>query len=357
MSPAPVQCRSFGHADDLSVVTSASEALPRREHLLAGSRGIQEGLLLHGESLFPGIRWFLVEDRRGPAALVPLQVVPERVIGATLMSARALSRFELLYADAQIRRDVDPHEMTRALLRSVDGGRTDVLRLRDLPATSALYELARGLTGGKTLSARPGTSLIPTGESGEVWLRSLSKNLRGQVRQAEKRLMAHGPIAIRLITAPESIEEGFERFLQLEAAGYKRDLNPLAREAGDREVFRAALRHHADTGEALVMELWVGGELAASQFGLQRGDRFYLIKVAFDERHAEASPGTFLMAELLRHFSDLDGVRFVDCCVRQRWHDRWHPVIEESFFTSVPNTGTLRGLLLGGMRRLRDAIR
>jgi hypothetical protein len=359
MNQAPLRCRVLKPRDDLSQLQLALEQLPGHPEHLSSSDGLLHSLMASGDALFPGLRWVLFDYDAGPAAAVPVQYIRESNSPLRLISLRSLSRFEMLYADARIRSDVSARAVGDGLLR-ISGPserRPDVLRCRNLPRASSLYAIVDALEGsGRGITGRPGTSVIDVGDAPAKWMSSLTRNLRGQIRQAEKRLAARGAVDLRFFQTPEEIAQAFSRFLALEAAGYKRELNPLASEAGDRDVLRGALLHHSRIGEALVMELWVGDTLSASQFGIRRGGRFYLIKVAFNETLADASPGTYLMSELIRHLSATGGARAVDCCVRQRWHDRWHPLLEDRFTANIPNPGTPRGIILGASKWMRDRL-
>lgn len=355
MLRSTLHCTIVLPGEDATDVRQAISMLPARSFHLSASRGMLTALLDSGNALFPGLRWYLIADERGPVALVPLQWVRESDSKLKPVALYSLSRFELLYGDALVRDDVAPGSVIDAVLNTVRAGepRPDVLRLRDLPTDSALLAMARERTGTGDMIAKPGTSLLSGGDNAATWEASLSKNLRGHVRQAAKRLAARGPVEIRTAVALPDIQAAFARFLVLEASGYKGTLNSLAHEHGDRQVLEQALYHHAATGESLVMELWVAGALAASQFGICRGNRLFLIKVAYNEELADASPGAFLMAELMRWVSDHPELAEVDCCVRQKWHDRWHPDLEDRTVATVANRSSWRGAVLGAMRWVR----
>lgn len=355
MTRSTLRCRCVLPGTDTSEVRHALALLPPRSGHLAALNGMLEALLNHGQHLFPGIRWYLLDDERGPAAVVPLQLVRERDHMLRPVALYSLSRFELLYGDARIRPDVDPARLAPVILRHTLSGsdRADVIRLRDLAPDSGLCAMAEASAPAYALNSRPGTSILHAGASATAWERSLSKNLRGQMRQAGKRLSAMGAPDVRFAVASPAVREAFFRFLALEAAGYKGTLNSLAREDGDRRVLQHALETHAACGEAVVMELWIGDTLIASQFGISSADRLFLIKVAYNEEYSEASPGVFLLAELMKWVSDHDKLAVVDCCVRQRWHDRWHPDLEMRAQATLMNRGTWRGAVLGAVRWAR----
>lgn len=350
--------RVYRPQDDLEAVRRAMRALPRRTEVFGVAEGIQEGMLCHGPELFPGLRWIVVSDGETPIAVLPLEFHNEGWERFFARCYRSPSRFELSYGDLQAAEDLDPIALSRCLQGpDVTGSApADILRLRDLPLGSASLRLVRDTSDSARLIRRPGTSLLLCGENADKWLAGLSKNLRGQIRQSGKRLTALGDLELRECLNPVDVDQGFSRFVELEGKGYKGTLNALAVEPGDRAILRTAMVHQARIGGAMVMELWINGTLAASQFGVMLGARFYLIKVAYNEEYLAASPGTFLIAELMKRLSDRSPGTVVDCCVRQRWHDRWHPQIEDRCVLTLPNPSTLRGRLLDSGRVLRRSL-
>lgn len=350
--------RVYRPQDDLVAVRQAMRALPRRTGVFGVAEGVQEGMLRHGSALFRQLRWIVVSDGTKPVAVLPLELHNEGLGRLFARCYRSPSRFELCYGDMQAAEEIDPIEFRRCLQCADETGQRapDILRLRDLQLGSASLKLIGHAANSVQLVRRPGTSLLYAGTDADQWLAGLSKNLRGQIRQAGKRLGALGQVEIRECFQSTEVDAGFDRFVELERLGYKGTLNALAVEPADREILRTALVHQAAIGGALVMELWINERLAASQFGLLLGSRLFLIKVAYNEEFLAASPGTFLIAELMKRLSDRSPGTVVDCCVRQPWHDRWHPNIEDRCVVTLPNPSTVRGRLLDGGRAFRKSL-
>lgn len=304
-------------------------------------------LVEHGDKLFPNLYWFIGEDGDGYVGVVPLQAVDERDGRFPARALQSTSRFDFLYGDALLRINSKPDAFIRGILRSPVGSRnaSDVIRISAAPIESGLFSFLTSARPGKVV-VRDGSSLLACGEAEEIWQASLSRNLRSQIRQGRQRLHKFGAIQYAEAIEPRDIERAFDRFLDLERAGYKASLNPLANEEGDREVLRALFRRKSGRREARILEMYLGDRLAASQLGIIRGGRLHLFKVAYDEAFSDGSPGTVLLAELLRRGTHDSEIGCVDCCVRQKWHDRWHPTVEPRAWGSIPNKGTLTGFLL-----------
>jgi hypothetical protein len=352
--PPSLSCRVVRATDDHSVIVNASARLPRDPTSLAHSEGMIKGLTSHGDQLFPGLCWFLFSDGQGPAALLPLQAIIETDGRLQLRSLRTPSRFEMLYCDAQIREDIDAIDVIEALLtvRAFGNQRCDVLRLRDMRAPSPFLSLAQAKQP-RSIKTRPGSSLIETKQPYGIWLKQQSKNLRGQIKQSEGRLSAAGVLRVDVVASNQTTVAAFNRFVELEAKGYKSSLNALGNESSDCAVLRAALLDAGEGEKAIIVELYVGDSLAASQLALVRARRLYLIKVAFDEALSSSSPGTFLMSKLIEYCSEHIDIDEIDCCVRQQWHDRWRPRLDQAADANIPNTATLKGAALAVAVRTR----
>jgi CelD/BcsL family acetyltransferase involved in cellulose biosynthesis len=357
MSTSACKTTVFRSVDDLDRVNAAVRRLARDDWMLSSSLWMLYGLIAHGEELFPELRWILVEDDTGPAALVPVFAVRETDSRVGFRALWTLTRFELMYADALIRPGVSAHLICREIFRARTFGtqRADVLRISSAPPGSGFHRLLTEQAP-NDIRVRAGSSIMPCSADAESWDRSNSRNLRGHLRQSEKRLRERGELSIVEHFSGTTVGDAFDRFVSLEAAGYKASMSPLAAISGDRKVLRDAIVGHAERGEASVIELVIGERLAASQLGVIRDRRVHLIKVAYDETLASASPGAFLMAELLRRRSQDRRAEVIDCCVRQPWHDRWHPALEDRVDGVICNPRTSAGLLLYAMRRLRSKL-
>lgn len=346
-------CTIFKPSDNLEVVRNASRELPRTPGLLAHSAGLFEALLFGGDELFPGICWALLSDHHGTAAMLPLQAVVEADLPVSIRAFHSLNRFEMLYADAQLRGDVRPETVRRALMaaNAFTGHRVDVLRFRDLKNSSSLLAIATDNISRNSSfrDASEGASVISTTAPYDQWLKERSRNLRSQIKQADQRLSQHGHVSFNTIPCNE-VSPAFERFISLEGSGWKASSNALSIDGAECRLFKTALLHHAPTNEAFISELRVNDHLVSSQIGLLLGNTLFLIRIAYDENFRNSSPGTLHMARLIEWCCSHPGISKIDCIVRQPWHDRWHPDIEtHSRFTSI-NTRTARGALLCAMK-------
>lgn len=331
------------HAADL--IRKLTGELPRVADHFGHSQAMLEGMLAHGASLFPGLLWASVSKDGAVAALVPLVPVEERFGPLSVRALYSPNRFDVLYADAQIRDDVPAADVVRALWEiPVIGDRpADILRLRDLRSASAWRAalLTAGIRPVRTAGGANFVSLIPGGESNSILM---SKNLRNQIKRAERKLSESGEIDFHVYG--REMDGALQRFLDLEHAGYKAQLNSLRNEHADLQILSTALAFCARSDRVVIAELHVGAVLAASLICLHVDQAIYVLKIAFNEALREGSPGTLLMARFLDFCEKATDVRRVDFCVKQSWHERWHPSSDDSLDFGIPNIGTPIGLAL-----------
>lgn len=345
MNAQSVSWRVFLPADDLQPVAEASLCLPRESTALSHSRGILHALMEENEGHFRGLRWILLTDRKGPLAVLPLRLVRERLGPLSMCALYSLNRFDMLYADAQVREGTARESILRVLQTEpiCDGRPCDVIRIRDVKEHSAFFALF-GPGSSRWMESYEGASVISTDLPFAAWEAAQSKNLRGQLRQAGKRIGSDQ--RFRVVSEPDAMGDAFERFVRLECAGYKHTLDPLGKDVHEARLLRDAFQRHSVSGEAFVFELYVGDVLVASQLALAPGETLFLIRVAYNEGFAHASPGTVLMGRLIEWCCSQPTVDRIDMVVRQGWHQRWHPQVDMHFRCNIPNLRSPRGALL-----------
>lgn len=147
------------------------------------------------------------------------------------------------------------------------------------------------------------------------------KKLARQKRQLEKR----GEIGFGSATTPEEIRVATERFLVLEAAGWKgRRATALLCDPGAATFVRTMTRQFAHAGQCRIDSLHLDGQPIAMAIVLKGAGRAYFWKIAFDETFAAASPGVQLAAEVTRRQLDDPEVAVTDSCAVAG-----HPMIEK----------------------------
>ena len=108
--------------------------------------------------------------------------------------------------------------------------------------------------------------------------------------------------------------EAVEAFLALEAAGWKgRAGTAMACTPGDAAFFRELCRNFAAADRLELRSLEVSGEPVAMQTALRAGGAVFHMKIAYDERFGDYSPGVQLLVDYADRFPSED-LEFRDSC-------------------------------------------
>lgn len=127
---------------------------------------------------------------------------------------------------------------------------------------------------------------------------SLMKNLRPDQRRAEGQF---GAFSLVTIGEPQEMKAAVSRYGALEVAGCKgRAGTAISIDNAQGHFYEKVLRDFAATGQAKVLELHVGGKLAASRLMILNERLWIMLKTSYDESIATAAPGPQLLHEALR---------------------------------------------------------
>jgi CelD/BcsL family acetyltransferase involved in cellulose biosynthesis len=195
------------------------------------------------------------------------------------------------------------------------------------------------------------------------------KNLNG----TRRRLEAEGAVSFRLSSEPEELGVEGERFLALEAKGWKgRRGTALLKSPARTSFANGVIAALAGERKCRIASLDCGGRPVAMAIVLQSGERGFFWKIAYDEAFAAFSPGVLLTLELSRALLADRGLALIDSCATAD-----HPMIDhlwkqrmtladvfvangtdgKRFSTAVAfehARHNLRGLLKRVMQRLRQ---
>jgi len=122
------------------------------------------------------------------------------------------------------------------------------------------------------------------------------------LRRQRKRLAEHGVVRFEAARSGEEVVPALERFLTLEASGWKaRRGTALVQDAGDAAFIRRATLALAQTGQCEIVTLYAGDTPVAAAVVLRHQNRAFYFKLGVDERFAKFSPGVQLTLDLTQH--------------------------------------------------------
>lgn len=152
-----------------------------------------------------------------------------------------------------------------------------------------------------------------TGATGHEQYRLLGARRRKELDRQLRRLGDAGAAELASVTDPAGIAEAFERFLELEAAGWKgRRGTALASDPSRAAFARSFIQGMARAGKARIDMLTQGGVAVAMLVMLRERDRVFSWKIAFDEARARLSPGAQVTRYAMRRNLEEAGVAEAD---------------------------------------------
>ncbi|MCW2810734.1 MAG: Acetyltransferase involved in cellulose biosynthesis, CelD/BcsL family [Friedmanniella sp.] len=244
-------------------------------------------------------------------------------------------------------------EALAALLRApwAARGAAMLLEIEDLgdsgPVAAALEE-AVAAVGGRFLrwETHQRAVLEQSGdEAGPGRLAGRHKRVRRSRRALER---SEGPLTLVDRAADE---EAVERFMALEAAGWKGRLGTaLACDPADAAFFREVCARFRAAGRLELRALELPTGPVAMQTALRAGDGVFHFKVTYDETYRDYSPGVQLLVDYADRFPE-ESIGFRDSCTAadnvtesQVWPGRRSMATVIVPFASLASRATVRAL-------------
>lgn len=166
--------------------------------------------------------------------------------------------------------------------------------------------------------------LNTTRDADTLLLGSLGAKKMKELRRQRNRLADHGEVTLKVFDKPDGVHAALERFLALEASGWKgKRGTALVQNAGNAAFIREAAKGLAARGQFEVLALNIGERLAASCLVIKGERQAYFFKLAHDERESKNSPGVQITLDLTRHLCEDRRIEEVDSTA-----DSNHPMID-----------------------------
>ena len=129
---------------------------------------------------------------------------------------------------------------------------------------------------------------------------TLSTGVRKEYRRQRKRLGELGRLEFRTLQHPSEVDDWLEKFLHLEASGWKaREGTALRINANERAYVREAAREGFSRSRMLLQGLFLNGQPVSMLLSFLAGNGGFTFKIAYDEEFAKFSPGVQIMLDVL----------------------------------------------------------
>ncbi|HEV2574437.1 GNAT family N-acetyltransferase [Methylocella sp. CPCC 101449] len=173
-------------------------------------------------------------------------------------------------------------------------------------------------------------AILHGGDSRELIESHLPQKRRKELRRQRHRLEDKGALTYVSAREPEAVRDAIERFLTLEAQGWKGERRTaLLCDPSLATFTRTMTRLLAHKGRCWVDSLEIDGLPLAMGIVLFADDRAYFWKVAYDESLAALSPGVHFTLDLTHRLAAEPGITLIDSCaipdhpmINRLWPDR-----------------------------------
>ncbi len=220
----------------------------------------------------------------------------------------------------------------------------------DGPTVEVIEAVTRG-TGRSVhwLEPRQRAALSAGAEQERAGLAAVSPKRAKEFSRQRRRLAEQGNLQYTSAHEGEELRDAVERFLQLEAKGWKGAKGTALLADPPRAAFaRTMTRLLAREGQCRVDSLLLDGSAVASGIVLSSGRQAFFWKMAYDEDFAALSPGVQLVLHLTDAQRSRTDVDLTDSCAVPD-----HPMIDRLWLDRVPIVDAMVAVVPGNSVRFR----
>ncbi len=210
--------------------------------------------------------------------------------------------------------------------------------LRRIAEPENLPDLLVSAAKGRGYTARMAGSASPRLDIQTTWnhfYSSISSRRRSDFRRVRRQLEARGEVSIDIRKpSPDTLPELLKEAFRVESSGWKgRRGSGLMVNTILRDFFSSYAVRTCRLGNLRLCFLRVDGQPIATQIAVQHANRWWVLKIGFDETWADYSPGMQLMMDTVRHAfeSGLGGYEFLGSS--EAWLRIW--TRQERTYTSL----------------------
>jgi CelD/BcsL family acetyltransferase involved in cellulose biosynthesis len=285
---------------------------------------------------------------QAPEAIAPLVKRPGRLPRLELLGVHELCEpLDLLY-DGQDALD----GLVEALINL-----GQPLWLERMPADSPVITALERAYQGRGLVHRSPADSYPCIRLDRSWSEPESHfntGRRSDFRRAHRKAAEQGELSFEVLSpAPEELEPLLAEAYRVEAACWKgAEQSALACDAKRGKFFRHYTAAAAERGILRLCFMRLNGQAVAMQLAIECGNRFWLLKIGYDETYARCSPGTLLMLHTLRYAAERGLAAYEFLGSSQPWTHTWTETHQQcvSLRAYPQSPGALATLLCDGAR-------
>jgi len=194
----------------------------------------------------------------------------------------------------------------------------------------------------------------------EGFLQEVDGHFRRNLGRLTRRAQQMGELQFHSYRSSEEIRSNFDRFVAVEAAGWKGDSgtqSAIACNPPIKSFYEKLIDGYAAAGQCWLNLLSLNDKAIAGQLCLLVDGTLYILKIGYDEAYAKVAPGNLIMDQTLRLAVEDQGVRAVSFITDRPWNYFWGAKSYRVYDHFIFNRRSFRGWYGYLCLRLKDMAR
>lgn len=201
---------------------------------------------------------------------------------------------------------------------------------------------------------------LPISGTWDEYQKSISASKRSALRRAQRRAKEFGNVTMDVLSpGPDEVRRLLDEIYDVEHASWKSRTNTSIRANPQMEkFFTSYAKKIAADGSLRLSLMKIDGKTVAGQIGIEYAERFWVLKVGYDERFSHCSPGILLMHHTVQYAFERGLKSFEFLGRDEQWIRMWTDKAHQYFsYWQYPiNTAGIVWLLKDSSRILSTKI-
>ncbi len=311
---------------------------------------------LHGQLLYATV------SRAGQTiAVVPLSYRKGRRYGLPTRIIELLHPTDMGVRDLAIHEDVDSRAVLDTILQALpNAGYTwDIAELADAAANSYAYRVFAAAAGPKLSVYHHDSNRLKSVGGRDQCFSLISKSHIKKTKRKRKHMEALGKVAYELITDPAALPQAFEIFLDVEDSSWKGSdgkKTSLRHDIPQKMFYESLLGNPAPGLNCCAVVMRLDGKPVAAKLCTRTGDTLFMLKISYDDRYQEHSPGNLLLLYALEEFSEDPSIDYISFITGGEWTLRWNPERVPVYQCSIFNRNAM-GMFIAALAYSENTVR
>ena len=297
-----------------------------------------------------------------PVAIVPLMYRSDRRYGIPVRVIELMHPTDMGVRDFPIADGADTKNIIDTILYKTlpaAGYRWDIAEIKGAVENSTAHLAFQAAAGLKIAEYDHDSNRLKSVAGRDQCFSLISKSHIKKTKRKRKHFETLGKVDYELITAAEDLPRAYEIFLAIEDSGWKGSdglKTSLRNDIPQKRFYESMIANTAPELNFCAIILRLNQEPVAAKLCTKTGDTLFMLKISYDDRYQEHSPGSLLLLYLLEQFSEDEQVDYISFITGQQWMWRWSAERQPVFWCQIFNS-TAAGLLFAAANHTKALVR